>query len=66
MKTTTAAETSAPKATPFYATRDFTDVGTGRAFEKNAELTGIGAGAVENYRVAGLVTSTKPDSEAAA
>lgn len=65
-KTTTAAETRETKATPFYATREFTDAGTGRAFEKNAELIGIDAGTIENYRVAGLATSKKPDAEAAA
>ncbi|KQN77877.1 hypothetical protein [Sphingomonas sp. Leaf62] len=65
-KTTTAVAASEPKATPFYATREFTDAGTGRAFEKNAELVGIDAGTAENYRVAGLATSEKPDAEAAA
>ncbi len=64
-KTTTAVATSETKATPFYATREFNDSGTGRTFEKNAELTGIDAGVIENYRVAGLVTSEKPDAEAA-
>ncbi len=65
-KTTATAEIRETKATPFYATREFNDAGTGRTFEKNAELTGIDAGTIENYRVAGLVTSEKPDTEAAA
>lgn len=65
-KTTATAETRETKATPFYATREFNDAGTGRMFEKNAELTDIDAGVIENYRVAGLVTSEKPDAEAAA
>ncbi len=64
-KTTTTAANET-KATPFYATRGFTDIGTGRTFEKNAELTDIDADVIENYRIAGLVTLTKPDAEAAA
>lgn len=66
----TAATTStAPadaKTTPYFATRDFTDAGTGRSFEKADELTGIDAGTLRNYRAAGLASTTRPATAAAA
>lgn len=37
-----------------YATRDFTDAGTGKAFVSGAELTGLTAGELGNYEHAGL------------
>ena len=61
-KTTTTAEPKAP--TPF-ASRGFTDAGTGRAFAQNADLSALDADTLANYRAAGLVTE-KPDAEAAA
>lgn len=47
-----------------YATRDFKDAGTERAFEKGAELTDVEAGALANYVAAGLATTDKPETTA--
>lgn len=43
----------------FYATRDFKDVGTGKAFAAATEVIAT-PGEIENYRAAGLVTTDKP------
>ena len=52
--------TKTPEPAPtFYATRDFKDVGTGKAFAASKEVTAT-PGEIENYRVAGLVTTDKP------
>lgn len=45
---------------PHYATRDFTDAGTGRSFSAGAELKDIEDGQVGNYAAAGLATDEKP------
>lgn len=63
-KTTTAA-TAETKAPTYYASRDFTDAGTGRNFAKNADLSDLDPKVIDNYRFAGLAT-TKPDAETAA
>lgn len=65
-KTTTTTAASETKATPFYATREFTDAGTGRTFGKNDELTDIDAGVIANYRAGGLASPEKPDTAPAA
>lgn len=37
-----------------YATRNFNDAGTGRAFKAGDELTDLSAGKIANYEHAGL------------
>ena len=46
---------------PHYATRNFTDAGTLRAFE-NAKPVDADAGTLANYKAAGLVTTDEPQA----
>lgn len=45
---------------PHYATRDFTDAGTTRNFERGEVLEKCTEGELLNYRAAGLASTEKP------
>ncbi len=62
----TAAESAATVDTSarHYAAQDFTDAGTGRAFEKGALLTELDEGTLSNYAAGGLATAVKLSTSA--
>lgn len=49
--------------TTMYATRDFTDAGTERAFSRGETLKDVTEGEMANYVAAGLASATKPKAE---
>lgn len=49
--------------TTYYATRDFTDAGTERSFEKGKPLEDVDEGTARNYAAAGLASTEKPTPE---
>lgn len=49
-----------------YATRNFTDAGTGRSFKAGQELTGLKIGELANYEHAGLAGDEPRKPEAPA
>ncbi len=49
---------------PHYATRDFTDAGTTKRFERGAVIDAE-PGEIENYVAAGIASDKKPKAEAA-
>lgn len=48
----------------YYATRDFTDAGTERSFEKGKPLENIDEATARNYAAAGAASTEKPDAAA--
>ncbi|MEH3046506.1 hypothetical protein [Sphingomonas adhaesiva] len=52
--------------TTMYATRDFRDAGTERAFTRGEAITDVPPGAMANYTAAGLVSRERPKDEAEA
>lgn len=55
--------TKAETKPTYYATRDFTDAGTGRSFEAGKPVDDIDAGTALNYEAGGLVSTDKPKGE---
>lgn len=52
--------------TTMYATRDFRDAGTERAFKRGEAIADVNEGAMGNYAAAGLVAPEQPKDEAEA
>ena len=50
---------------PHYATRDFTDAGTTRRFERGAKIEECSDGEIGNYAAAGLASTDEPKADAA-
>lgn len=48
-----------------FATRDFTDAGTERSYERNKPITDVEAGVMGNYIAAGLATDEEPTADPA-
>ncbi len=53
-------KTTTAKATTYYATRDFKDAGTERAFTGGKPLENIDEDTARNYAAAGLASTEKP------
>jgi hypothetical protein len=52
----------APETKTFYATRDFKDFGTSKAFEQGKPVEAA-PGELANYEAAGLVSTEKPAAQ---
>lgn len=54
--------TKANDTPTYYATRDFTDAGTERSFEKGKSLENVDEATALNYAAAGAASTEKPEA----
>lgn len=55
--------TKATETLTYYATRDFTDAGTERSFEKGKPLENVDEATARNYAAAGAASTEKPAAD---